>query len=90
MSPLFLVGCAFLVAAVLLGATAAPAAVWVLLGAVGGLLFWRGATTVPRRQIRSHSSAPRRSKGGPTPSARSRHPPKPRGRRGSKDGRRHR
>lgn len=62
MSPLFLVGCGLIVAAVLLGATGAPAAVWVLLGAVGLGLFWRGATTTPERRFRSHSDAARRAK----------------------------
>jgi hypothetical protein len=62
MSPLFLVGCGPLVAAVLLGAAGAPAAVWVLLGAAGLGLFWRGATTTPKRRIRSHSGAAARAK----------------------------
>ncbi len=64
MSPLFLVGCGLLVAAVLLGATGAPAAVWVVLGAAGVGLFWRGATTTPKRGIRSHrGSGPRAGSG---------------------------
>jgi hypothetical protein len=63
MSPLFLVGCGLIVAAVLLGATGAPAGIWVVAGAAGVALFWRGATTTPRRRIRSHRGSASRSAG---------------------------
>lgn len=62
MSPLFLVGCGLIVAAVMLGASGAPAGVWVLAGALGLLLVGRGATTTPKRRIRSHSAAKQRAR----------------------------
>ena len=62
MSPLFLVGCGLLVAAVLLGASGLHPALWLVTGAAGLAVLVRGATTTPQRRIRSHSGAKARAK----------------------------
>jgi hypothetical protein len=64
-SPLFLLGCAFLVAAVMIGLGLANVVGYVIAGvlAVGGFaLVVRGATRPPKRAIRSHSGAAERAK----------------------------
>lgn len=65
MSPLFLLGCAFLVAAVMIGLGLANVVGYVIAGvlAVAGIaLVARGATRPPKRGIRSHSGAAQREK----------------------------
>jgi hypothetical protein len=64
-SPLFLLGCAFLVAAVMIGLGLANTVGYVIGGilAVAGIaLVARGATRPPKRAIRSHSGAAQREK----------------------------